>query len=268
MLAHLAQRSFSNFAKKPVNVLVTGATGGIGYNLAFRIADGRMFGADQPVNLELYARHRELDPPEECRSDLLGVKMELQDSWFPLLESVTSTTSLEEACQGVDYACLIGSVPRGPGMERKDLLSLNGTIFQHVGQTLSKYASPSCKTVVVGNPANTNCLIAIHNAPNIPPENFSALTRLDHNRAWYQIAKKAGVRPKEVSHFCIWGNHSPTMFPDIQHCEIEGKPFIGGHVESNDPWIENFYQEVQSRGAKVIGARGVSSSASVSSVLV
>lgn len=245
--------------KDPVNVVVTGGTGSIGYNLLFRIASGSMLGPDQPINLSIHSRDR-----PGAMEALTGVRMELNDSWFPLLQTTKIGTNLDEAFADADIACFVGSVPRGPGMERADLLKQNGKIFVEQGKALDRSAKKTCRTVVVGNPANTNALIAMSQCKNIPPENFSALTRLDHNRLVFQIARKAGVHPTRVQRACIWGNHSPTMYPDIRFCEIDGKPIFD--VIDDHEWLcGELVAKVQQRGRTIIEHRQQSSSASAAS---
>merc|ERR1719510_287982 len=197
-----------------------------------------------------------------------GVAMELQDCAFPLVDGVYCTDDPERCFEDIDIALLVGSKPRGPGMERADLLKQNGAIFTSIGKALNKFARTSCKVVVVGNPANTNCLIAANNAPDIPIENFTAMTRLDHDRGVGQLAKKCGVSVKQVQDFCIWGNHSPTMYPDISRCTIGGNTAMGALTAANPDadaqkwYTEEFIPTVQQRGAAIIGARGASSAAS------
>src|SRR6266850_1184788 len=201
----------------PIRVAVTGGAGQIGYSLLFRIASGSMFGLNQPVILHLI----EIEPALPA---LGGVVMELEDCAFPLLKGVVPTASLEEGFRGVNWALLVGSVPRKAGMERKDLLGINGKIFIGQGQALQKNAAPDVRIHVVGNPCNTNCLIAMNNAPGIPRDRFFAMTRLDENRAKSQLAKKAGVDVTAVSNVAIWGNHSATQYPDFTNAKVNGKP--------------------------------------------
>src|SRR5690348_6692214 len=203
--------------KSPVKVAVTGAAGQIGYSLLFRIASGSMFGPDQPLELEL------IEIPEAMKA-LEGVVMELEDCAFPLVTKLIPTANLEEGFRGVNWALLVGSVPRKQGMERKDLLGINGKIFIGQGQAIQKNAAPDVRVLVVGNPCNTNCLIAMNNAPQLPRDRFFAMTRLDENRAKSQLAKKAGVEVPSVSNLAIWGNHSSTQFPDFFNARINGKP--------------------------------------------
>jgi malate dehydrogenase len=241
-------------------VVVTGAAGQIAYSLLFRIAHGDFLGKDQPVALHL------LDLPEALNA-LKGVKMELDDCAFPLLKEVKLGSDEEELFGGVHYAFLVGSKPRGPGMERKDLLSENGKIFVRQGKALNAAASKDVRVIVVGNPCNTNCLIAIHNAPDLPAANFHAMTRLDQNRAMSLLAQKAQVDVTEVSRLAVWGNHSATMVPDFVNAKIKNKPAIS--VISDRKWLEkDFSLAVQKRGAEVIAARGKSSAASASNASI
>ena len=243
-----------------VRVAVTGAAGQIGYSLLFRIASGAMLGPDQPVELRML----EIPP---AMGALDGVMMELDDCAFPLLASRTGTSDPNEAFEGADYALLVGSMPRKAGMERSDLLEANGGIFTTQGKALSDSANPSVRVLVVGNPANTNCLIAMRNAPGIADGQFTAMTRLDHNRAVAQLAGKAGVSVNDVTRMTIWGNHSATQYPDIFHAEV------GGHnaaaLVDDQAWLEDdFIPAVQQRGAAIINARGASSAASAASAAV
>merc|ERR1719251_405437 len=215
-LAEIRAQEYTDPMPPTVKVAVTGGAGAIGYSMLFRIASGELFGKNQRVQI------RALELPFAIEA-LRGVAMELNDCAFPMLEGVFCTDDPERAFDDVDYALLVGSKPRGPGMERADLLKQNGAIFTGIGKALNKWARTSCKVVVVGNPANTNCLIAANNAPDIPISNFSAMTRLDHDRGVGQLAKKAGCSVKEVDDFCIWGNHSPTMYPDVSRCTIQGR---------------------------------------------
>jgi malate dehydrogenase len=245
----------------PVRVAVTGAAGQIGYALLFRIASGQMLGEDQPVRLQL------LEIPQALGA-LEGVRMELEDCAFPLLDGVVCTADANEAFEGADYALLVGAMPRKEGMERSDLLEANGAIFTAQGKALSASASPSVKVLVVGNPANTNALIAMNNAPNIPDRQFTAMTRLDHNRAKAQLAAKAGVNVGEVTRMTIWGNHSSTQYPDVFHARVAGKPAFEA-VGNDREWLENdFIPTVQQRGAAVIKARGLSSAASAANAAI
>ena len=246
--------------KDPVRVAVTGAAGQIGYSLLFRIASGAMLGADQPVILQML----EITPALQA---LQGVVMELDDCAFPLLAGTVVTDKAEEAFDSVDYALLVGSRPRTKGMERADLLEANGGIFGPQGKALSAKASRGVKVLVVGNPANTNCLIAQRNAPDLDPKQFTAMTRLDHNRAKAQIAKKAGVQVAEVKKVTIWGNHSATQYPDLYHAEVDGKN--AAELVSDQKWLESeFIPTVQQRGAAIIEARGASSAASAASAAI
>jgi len=246
--------------KDPVRVAVTGAAGQIGYSLLFRIASGAMLGTDQPVILQML----EITPALQA---LQGVVMELDDCAFPLLAGTVATDKAEEAFDGVDYALLVGSRPRTKGMERADLLEANGGIFGPQGKALSAKASRDVKVLVVGNPANTNCLIAQRNAPDLDPTQFTAMTRLDHNRAKAQIAKKAGVPVAEVGKVTIWGNHSATQYPDLYHAEVNGKN--AAELIGDQKWLESeFIPTVQQRGAAIIEARGASSAASAASAAI
>ncbi len=244
----------------PVRVAVTGAAGQIGYSLLFRIASGSMLGPDQPVILQLL----EIPP---AMSALEGVVMELNDGAFPLLATITTSDDPNRAFEGADIALLVGSRPRSKGMERKDLLEANGAIFTVQGKALNDNAADDIKILVVGNPANTNSLIARENAPDIPDERFTAMTRLDHNRAKAQLATKLGVTVNDITKMTIWGNHSATQYPDLFHCEVNGRN-AAALVDDQD-WIENtFIPTVQKRGAAIIEARGLSSAASAASAAV
>ena len=243
----------------PVRVSVTGAAGQIGYALVFRIASGQMFGPDTPVELRLL----EISPALPA---LEGVAMELNDCAFPLLSGIQLTDSAETAFDGVDVACLVGAKPRGPGMERADLLKDNGAIFTGQGRALSG-AAADLKVAVVGNPANTNALIAAANVEGVPTERFTAMVRLDENRAKSQLAAKAGVAVDEVTNLAVWGNHSPTMVPDVDNARIGGRP--AAEVISDRDWLEGeFLSTVQQRGKAIIDARGSSSAASAASALI
>ncbi len=245
--------------KAPMNVAVSGAAGQIGYALLFRIASGDMLGKDQPVNLRLL----EIPP---VLPQLRGVEMELHDAAFPLLHDVSITDDPNVAFDGVDVAMLVGSRPRGPGMERKDLLEANGAIFTVQGKALNAHASRDVKVLVVGNPANTNAFIAMRNAPDLDPKRFSAMTRLDHNRALRQLALKTGTPTAEVRRMVIWGNHSTTQVPDPTHALVAGRPALDLVDEA---WVEDtFIPTVQKRGATVIEARGASSAASAAAAAV
>jgi malate dehydrogenase len=246
--------------KSPIRVAVTGAAGQIGYSLLFRIASGSMFGADQPVILHLIEI-------EAALPSLGGVAMELQDCAFPLLKGIVPTSSLDDGFKGVDWALLVGSVPRKAGMERKELLGINGRIFTGQGQAIARNAAPGVRVLVVGNPCNTNCLIAMRNAPSVPPDRWFAMTMLDQNRASTQLALKAGVDTTAVSNLAIWGNHSSTMYPDFYNARISGGPAID--AISDEAWFkETFLPTVQQRGAAIIKARGLSSAASAANAVV
>ncbi len=246
--------------KDPITISITGAAGQIGYALLFRIASGAMFGVDQPVSLRLI----EIEPGMKA---LAGVVMELDDCAFPLLHSIEATSDLNVGFTGANWALLVGSVPRGPGMERKDLLQVNGKIFTSQGQAIAANAADDIRTLVVGNPCNTNALIAMNNASGVPKERFFAMTRLDENRAKSQLAAKAGCHHSEVSNLCIWGNHSATQYPDFIHAKIKGQPVT--NVISDGAWLEGeFISQVQQRGAAIIQARGASSAASAANGVV
>ena len=243
----------------PKRIAITGAAGQIGYQLCFRIASGDLLGPNQPVILQLI----EIPPALDM---LKGVVMELEDAAFPLLAGIVATTDLEEGFKDTDYAILVGARPRGPGMERADLLSANGKIFGPQGKALNAVASRDVKVLVVGNPANTNALIAQANAPDLPPENFTAMTRLDHNRALAQLAARTGVHHTSIRQMTIWGNHSSTQYPDIHQTLVAGKPALD--LVDQD-WYENdFIPTVQQRGAAIIKARGASSAASAASAAI
>ena len=245
--------------KAPVRVAVTGAAGQIGYALLFRIAAGDMLGKDQPVILHLL----EITPALEA---LKGVVMELNDCAFPLLHGTVATDDLNVAFKDVDYALLVGARPRGPGMERKDLLEANGAIFGPQGKALNDHAKRDVKVLVVGNPANTNSLIAQQNAPDLDPKCFTAMVRLDHNRALSQLAEKTGKHSTDVKKMIIWGNHSSTQYPDIHHATVDGKPAT---ELVDEGWYESeFIPTVQQRGAAIIKARGASSAASAASAAI
>jgi len=244
---------------RPVRVTITGAAGQIGYQLCFRIAAGDMLGPDQPVILQLL----EITP---ALGALQGVVMELQDAAFPLLVNTVATDDAEVAFQDADYALLVGAKPRGPGMERADLLSANGKIFGPQGAAMNKVASRDIKVLVVGNPANTNALIAQAAAPDLNPRNFTAMTRLDHNRALAQLAGKIQTHHSNISKMVIWGNHSSTQYPDIRFAEVDGKTVAGGVDQG---WYrDTFIPDVQQRGAAIIKARGASSAASAASAAI
>jgi len=239
--------------KQPVRVAVTGAAGQIGYSLLFRIARGDLLGPDQPLSLQLL----EITPALPA---LNGVVMELTDCAFPLVTSVSTHDDPNAAFDGVNYALLVGSRPRTKGMERKELLEVNGAIFTAQGKALAAGAAADVRVLVVGNPANTNCLIAMNNAGSIPRERFTAMTRLDHNRAIGQLAQKVGVPVTSVTRMTIWGNHSATQYPDVFHAQVDGKP---ASDLVDQAWIEkDFIPTVQQRGAAIIEARGASSAAS------
>jgi malate dehydrogenase len=247
-------------SKTPVQVTVTGAAGQIGYALLFRIASGQLFGPDQPLTLRLL----EIEPAMKA---LEGVVMELDDGAFPLLSEVVMTSDLKTAFDGCNWALLVGSVPRKAGMERSELLSVNGGIFKPQGRAIAEHAASDVRVLVVGNPCNTNCFIARLNAPGIPPERWFAMTRLDENRAKSLLAKRAGLPVGSVSNLAIWGNHSTTQFPDFAHALIDGKP--APEVIADPAWLEGeFLTTVQKRGAAVIAARGASSAASAANAVI
>jgi malate dehydrogenase len=244
----------------PVRVAVTGAAGQIGYALVFRIASGQMFGADTPVQLRLL----EVTP---ALSALEGVAMELEDGAFPLLAGIELTDDAGVAFDGVRVACLVGAKPRGPGMERADLLKDNGAIFTGQGRALASAAGADVRVAVVGNPANTNALIAAANADGVPEDRFSAMVRLDENRAKSQLARRAGVSVAQVTNLAVWGNHSPTMVPDFENARIDGRPAT--EVIEDRTWLEGeFLATVQQRGKAIIDARGASSAASAANALI
>ncbi len=244
----------------PVRVTVTGAAGQIGYSLVFRIASGQLLGPDQPVDLRLL----EIPP---AMGALEGVAMELVDCAFPLLAGLDLHDNPQEAFDGVNIALLVGSRPRTKGMERAELLSENGKIFTGQGKALNEHAADDLKVLVVGNPANTNCLIAMNNAQDIPRERFTAMLRLDHNRAVAQLANKVAASVSDVSKMGVWGNHSPTMYPDLFHAEIKGEQ--AAKVVDDQAWIENdFLPNVGKRGAAIIEARGASSAASAANAAI
>ncbi len=248
-------------SKSAMRVAVTGAAGQIGYALLFRIASGEMLGKDQPVILQLL----EIDD-EKAQKALQGVIMELDDCAFPLLKEVTAHSSPRTAFKDADIAILVGARPRGPGMERKDLLHVNAKIFTEQGKALNDVASRDVKVLVVGNPANTNAYITMRSAPDLPAKNFTAMLRLDHNRAVTQLAKKASVEVKDIDKLIVWGNHSPTMYPDIRFVTANGKP-LAEHVDQE--WnIETFIPTVAKRGAAIIEARGLSSAASAANAAI
>jgi malate dehydrogenase len=245
--------------KTPVHIAVTGAAGQISYSLLFRLAAGSLLGTDQPIILHL------LEIPQAMDS-LQGVVMELQDCANPLLHRIKSTDDPKVAFKNVDYAFLVGARPRGPGMERKDLLQVNAEIFSVQGRALNEVANRKVKVLVTGNPANTNALIALKNAPDLQPENFSSMTRLDHNRAISLLAQKCGVLSTDVKNIIVWGNHSSTQYPDIHHAKVKGQdalPLVG-----QDWFVKEFIPTVQQRGAAVIKARGQSSAASAANAAI
>ncbi len=245
--------------KDPVRVTITGAAGQIGYALLFRVASGAMLGNDQPVILQLL----EITPALDA---VKGVVMELDDCAFPLLQDVIYTDDANVAFKDTDYALLVGSRPRGPGMERKDLLEANAAIFSAQGKALNDNASRDVKVLVVGNPANTNALIAQRNAPDLQARNFTAMTRLDHNRAMAQLAAKAGKHVSQVNGLCIWGNHSATQYPDIHRAKVAGEDAMS--MINMDWYTGDFIPTVQQRGAAIIEARGASSAASAANAAV
>ena len=248
--------------KRPVRVAVTGAAGQIGYSLLFRIASGEMLGKDQPVILQVLEI-----PDERAQKALAGVMMELDDCAFPLLAGMIPTSDPMVAFKDVEYALLVGARPRGPGMERKDLLEANGKIFGPQGHALSEVASRDVKVLVVGNPANTNCLIAMKNAPKLKPTQFTAMMRLDHNRAQTQIAQKIGQPVASIKKLTVWGNHSATQYPDIFQVEVDGKK-VWSQINDQE-WLEKtFIPVVQKRGAAIIDARGLSSAASAANAAI
>jgi len=246
-------------SKAPVRVAITGAAGQIGYQLSFRIASGQLLGPDQPVILQLL----EIAPALDA---LKGVAMELDDCAFPTLAGVVATDQADVAFKDIDYALLVGAKPRGPGMERADLLMGNAQIFSAQGKALNDNANKDVKVLVVGNPANTNALIAQQNAPDLNPANFTAMTRLDHNRAMAQLAANTGKDSTEVKGMIIWGNHSATQYPDISKCTVAGQAAADA---ADSAWLDNeFIPVVQQRGAAIIKARGLSSAASAASAAI
>lgn len=247
-------------ARTPAQVTVTGAAGNIGYALVFRLASGELLGPDQPMVLRLL----EIEPAMRA---LEGVVMELDDCAFPLLADVVATSDLKEAVDGSSYAFLVGSVPRKAGMERKDLLGVNGGIFKPQGKAIASHAASDIRILVVGNPCNTNCLIARSNAPEIPPERWFAMTRLDENRAKTQLAKKADRTVAEVTNLAVWGNHSSTQFPDFENALIGGE--AAPKVIGDEAWFQGeFLETIQKRGAQIINARGSSSAASAANAAI
>ena len=246
--------------KSPIKVAVTGAAGQIGYALLFRIASGQMFGPDQPIALHL------IEIPVALNA-LEGVVMELHDCAFPLLQSIVPTADLDEGFRDINWALLVGSVPRKAGMERKDLLGINGKIFIGQGQAIERNANADVRVLVVGNPCNTNCLIAMNNAKEIPRDRWFAMTRLDENRARAQLAHKAGVEITRVTNMAIWGNHSSTQYPDFYNAKIDNKP--ADKVVGDEKWLkDDFIAAVQQRGAAIIKARGLSSAASAANAVI
>jgi malate dehydrogenase len=249
-----------NSSRAPVHVTVTGAAGQIGYALVFRVASGQLLGPDQPVVLRLLE-------VEAAMGALEGVAMELEDCAFPLLTHVVATAGLDQAFDGASWALLVGSVPRRAGMERKDLLEVNGGIFGPQGRAIAAHAAGEVRVLVVGNPCNTNCLIARSNAPDVPADRWFAMTRLDQNRARARLAAKAGVAVSEVANVAVWGNHSATQFPDFANATIAGRPAMS--VIDDHDWLRGpFVTGVQQRGAAIIAARGASSAASAASAVV
>ncbi len=246
--------------KNPIRIAVTGAAGQIGYALVFRIASGALFGSDQPVSLNLIEIPPALDALE-------GVVMELNDCAFPLLRDVVPTVDLDEGFRDANWCLLVGSVPRKAGMERGDLLGINGKIFVGQGQAIANNAASDVQTLVIGNPCNTNCLIAMNNARDVPRDRWFAMTRLDENRAKYQLAQKAGREITAVSNMTIWGNHSATQYPDFYNARIDGNSAF--EVIGDDQWLKDeFIPTVQKRGAAIIKARGLSSAASAANAIV
>src|SRR5712691_638669 len=244
----------------PIKIAVTGAAGQIGYSLLFRIASGAMFGPEQPVTLHLIEIPNALDA-------LKGVVMELEDCAFPLVKGIVLTADLDEGFRDVDWALLVGSIPRKAGMERKELLGINGKIFIGQGQAIQKNAAADVRVLVVGNPCNTNCLIAMSNAKEIPRDRWFAMTRLDENRARAQLGHKAGVSVASVTNMAIWGNHSSTQYPDFYNARIDGRP--ANDVIGDEKWLkEEFIRTVQQRGAAVIKTRGLSSAGSAANAIV
>jgi malate dehydrogenase len=249
-------------AKAPVRVAVTGAAGQIGYALIFRIASGAMLGPDQPVILQML----EL-PMEKAQAALKGVMMELDDCAFPLLAGMIGTDDPKVAFKDADYALLVGAKPRGPGMERKDLLMENAKIFIEQGKALNEVASRDVRVLVVGNPANTNAFIAMKSAPSLPAKNFTAMLRLDHNRAVSQLATRTGKSVNDIEKMIVWGNHSPTMYPDVRFCTVAGQ--AAPAAINDDAWYKNEYiPTVGKRGAAIIAARGASSAASAANAAI
>ena len=249
-------------AKAPLNVAITGAAGQIGYSLLFRIANGDMLGKDQPVNLQLLEI-----PDEKAQNALKGVMMELDDCAFPLLNSMSAHGDAMTAFKDIDYAVLVGARPRGPGMERKDLLQANAKIFTAQGKALNAVAKRTVKTLVVGNPANTNAYIAMKSAPDLPSKNFTAMLRLDHNRALSQLAAKANIAVADIEKLVVWGNHSPTMNPDYRFANVAGKSIK--EMINDEEWNKTvFLPTVGKRGGAIIEARGLSSAASAANAAI
>jgi malate dehydrogenase len=249
-------------AKAPLNVAITGAAGQIGYSLLFRIANGDMLGKDQPVNLQLLEI-----PDEKAQNALKGVMMELDDCAFPLLNSMSAHGDAMTAFKDIDYAVLVGARPRGPGMERKDLLQANAKIFTAQGKALNAVAKRTVKTLVVGNPANTNAYIAMKSAPDLPAKNFTAMLRLDHNRALSQLAAKANIAVADIEKLVVWGNHSPTMYPDYRFANVAGKSIK--EMINDEEWNKTvFLPTVGKRGGAIIEARGLSSAASAANAAI
>jgi malate dehydrogenase len=249
-------------SKSPIRVAVTGAAGQIGYSLLFRIAAGDLLGKDQPVILQLLEI-----PDEKAQKALKGVMMELDDCAFPLLQGMVSASDAMIAFKDIEVALLVGARPRGPGMERKDLLEANGKIFAPQGQALDKVAKRNVKVLVVGNPANTNCLIAMKNAPSLKPQQFTGMMRLDHNRATSQVAQKIGKPVSSIRKITVWGNHSATQYPDLFQAEADGRK-VWDQIR-DQAWLENtFIPTVQKRGAAIIEARGLSSAASAANAAI
>ncbi|MBN3563163.1 malate dehydrogenase [Aliamphritea spongicola] len=245
--------------RRPVRIAVTGAAGAIAYSLLFKIAAGEMMGKDQPVILQL------IEIPEAIGA-LRGVAMELEDCAYPLLHTVTLHDTVEEGFKGCHYALLVGARPRGPGMERSDLLEVNAEIFARQGKALNKFASRDVKVLITGNPANTNALIASRNAPDLSPSQFTCLTRLDHNRAKGILASQTGASSRDIHNIIIWGNHSPTQYPDLHHATIHGTPAL--QQIDQDWYREQLIPKVQQRGGEIIQARGLSSAASAAQAIV
>ena len=245
--------------RRPVRIAVTGAAGAISYSLLFKIASGEMMGKDQPVILQLIELPGAMD-------SLRGVAMELEDCAYPLLHTITLHDNVEDGFKSAHYALLVGARPRGPGMERSDLLEVNAEIFARQGKALNDFANRDVKVLVTGNPANTNALIASRNAPDLSPSQFTCLTRLDHNRAKGILANQTGATSRDVSGIIIWGNHSPTQYPDLHHAKILGEPAL---AQVDTAWYrDEFIPKVQQRGSEIIGARGQSSAASAAQAIV